>query len=395
MAGAVSAIRQPSEGSANLAIARLPEPGGALHPLIAAVADGALDDLPIAVVCFAAGRMIGANARWFTLSGLDTSASVGEGWLAVIHPEDRENALQWVEHSEPGGQEDLRLVREGHPDARLRASWRQLHTTDPPYVVVTFTGIREPGDDEARLLHRSTHDEMTSLANRGHLMTMIRAARLGSRGLAAMLFLDLDGFKVVNDRLGHRVGDEVLMVTARRIAATIRSTDFAGRLGGDEIGVYCPAVRSRTEVFGLADRLGRAVNAPIAVGDDLIVIAVSIGIAFSSDGVSSVEALIEQADNAMYRAKAAGGARWATTADDHHDRTVAPIDLAEPLHAAIGFEVTIATAVGMLAEATGSEVADAEVRLRSFATEHEMPMVQVAELVVAHKIRLDAIIVAG
>lgn len=393
MAGAVRSIRQPSEhAAATDAVVRVPDTSSPSHALMAAVADGSLDELPVAVVCFAAGLMVGANARWFALTGADGSTPQGDGWLTVIHPEDRHHALQWVQPFEAGGEADLRLVSDDQPDLWVRACWVVLRATDPILAVVTFTAVSARADDDALLLHRSTHDEMTGLANRGHLMSMIRAARLAGRGLAAMLFLDLDGFKVVNDRLGHRVGDEVLMVTARRIAATIRSTDFAGRLGGDEIGVYCPSVRSRTEVFGLADRLGRAVNAPIAVGDDLIVIAVSIGIAFSSDHVSTVEMLIEQADNAMYRAKAAGGARWATTADDHHDRTVAPIDLAEPLRSAIGFELTVATALGMIAEATGHDVADAEIRLRSFAATQEMPMVEVAELVVAHGIELDDII---
>jgi diguanylate cyclase (GGDEF)-like protein len=394
MTGAVSAIRQPSEHSTRLTVAGVTEAHRAGHPLMTAVAEGALDDLPVAVVCFAGGLMVGANARWSTLSGLDASASVGDGWLTVVHPDDRHNALHWLQPSDPAGEVDLRLVRDGYPEERLRACWRVLNATDPPEVVVTFTDVGEPGDNEARLLHRSTHDEMTSLANRGHLMAMIRGARLARRGLAAMLFLDLDGFKTVNDRLGHRVGDEVLMVTSRRIASTIRSTDFAGRLGGDEIGVFCPAVRSRTEVFGLAERLGRAVNAPIAVGDDLIVIAASIGIAFSPDGVSTAEELLEQAARAMYRAKAGGGARWATSGDDRIGRAVAPIDLSEPLHATIGSVVTIATAVGMLAEATGRDIADAEAHLRSFATAHELPVIRVAELVVAHEIELDSVIAA-
>jgi diguanylate cyclase (GGDEF)-like protein len=173
-----------------------------------------------------------------------------------------------------------------------------------------------------RALYRALHDPLTGLANRGLLMEQLGQALSRARrrpGSVAVLFLDLDRFKVLNDSLGHAVGDELLVEVARRLERVMRSADTVARLGGDEFVVLAEDVASIDEALALARRLREAVAAPIGVGaGQRVVVTASVGIAMSAPGgedgdapASSVVAatpssLLWDADVAMYRAKDSG-----------------------------------------------------------------------------------------
>lgn len=166
-----------------------------------------------------------------------------------------------------------------------------------------------------QLRHRAFHDPLTGLPNRALFRDRLahaleRTARDPEAG-CAVLFLDLDDFKRVNDQLGHDSGDEVLRIVAERLEAGLRRGDTAARLGGDEFTVLLEDTADIDEIRATADRLALRLRRPIGQGDDQVEIGVSIGIALSPDGGTTVDELLTNADAAMYLAKAAGKGRVA------------------------------------------------------------------------------------
>lgn len=176
---------------------------------------------------------------------------------------------------------------------------------------MTITAVGPHRSNEDRLLHLSSHDGLTGLPNRASLMRQVRRRLESTDAVTALLFLDLDHFKQVNDHLGHRYGDELLRTAARRVQLAIRPTDHVGRLGGDEIGVFCPDVESPDDIHALAARVGQALATPLQMHDQMVIIDASIGIAFSGGSVRTAEQLIDEADRAMYVAKDHGAAVYA------------------------------------------------------------------------------------
>ena len=166
---------------------------------------------------------------------------------------------------------------------------------------------------EEQLRHEALHDPLTGLPNRHlfleHLARAILRARERDDYLFAVLFLDLDRFKLVNDGLGHHVGDELLGVVARRIRAALRAEDTVARFGGDEFAVLLTDIGDPALADGAAERIQRAIAAPVNLDGYEVFTSASIGIALSSSAYGRPEYLLRNADMAMYRAKAAGTGR--------------------------------------------------------------------------------------
>jgi diguanylate cyclase (GGDEF)-like protein len=172
--------------------------------------------------------------------------------------------------------------------------------------------VRAREQAQRALSYGATHDALTGVVNRVLLLDRIEHALARARGgqsSLAVLFLDLDRFKPVNDALGHHVGDEVLIETARRIGSVVRSSDTIGRLGGDEFVVVCEDI-TRADAVSVAVRLVSAISAPLDLADLTLRVAVSIGLAYTTDGLGNADVLIGSADTAMHSAKLAGGDRW-------------------------------------------------------------------------------------
>ena len=164
---------------------------------------------------------------------------------------------------------------------------------------------------EARLTYQAYHDPLTGLANRRRFVddTTTALARRTAPGSLAVLFLDVDDFKTVNDGFGHAAGDELLAAVAERIRSGVRETDLAARLGGDEFGVLLVDVPHEAYASAAAERLLDALDEPIDVAGLPVTIGASIGVAFDSSDTAGVDDLLGQADIAMYRAKAQGKGR--------------------------------------------------------------------------------------
>jgi diguanylate cyclase (GGDEF)-like protein len=191
--------------------------------------------------------------------------------------------------------------------------------------------------DELR--RQAFHDALTGLANRNLLLNRLEhavAQRPGPNvGLYAVLFLDLDDFKGVNDHVGHSGGDELLVVVAQRLLKGLRPRDTAARLGGDEFAILLEDLRGEEEAHHVARRLINEVAAPIRIGDMDLSVGTSIGIAIGVAGASSAEDLLRNADFAMYRAKLLGKGRFEVFRPDLHDVATQQMALREQLRLAV------------------------------------------------------------
>jgi len=178
--------------------------------------------------------------------------------------------------------------------------------------VCTFEDVTERRATEARIMHMAHHDALTGLPNRvlfrDHMELILPRVQRGDH--LAVLCLDLDGFKGVNDTLGHPVGDELLRVVARRLRESTRETDLVARLGGDEFAIIQASANQPTETAALADRLVAALAMPFDLQGVRVEISTSIGAVLADQTVSTADELLRNADIALYRAKAAGRGTW-------------------------------------------------------------------------------------
>ncbi len=166
---------------------------------------------------------------------------------------------------------------------------------------------------EKRLEHRALHDPLTGLGNRALFAERVTHALLRStreRKQVAVLFLDLDGFKAVNDTLGHGAGDELLVAVAERLRSCTRPEDSVARLGGDEFALLLEGAEVLGDAVGVAQRILVALATPVTVRDRALLVGASIGVALAAEGGVGAKELLRNADLAMYRAKSDGKASY-------------------------------------------------------------------------------------
>ena len=187
----------------------------------------------------------------------------------------------------------------------------------------------------AELTYRAYHDPLTRLANRALFVERMAEAKAEDGDTLAVLFLDLDNFKTVNDSLGHAAGDRLLVAVAGRIDGCLRSTDTAARFGGDEFAVLLRDVRSPGEAVEFADRLLDALRSPFAISGHEVFIAASIGVAMPEPDGDGVDELLRNADVAMYMAKDDGKGRATLFEPEMHIAAVERMQLEADLQWAI------------------------------------------------------------
>lgn len=192
-------------------------------------------------------------------------------------------------------------------------------------------------ESTARLVHKAFHDPLTGLPNRALFMTRIQQALTSSRHRGehvAVLFFDIDRFKVLNDTLGHSAGDRLLVVFARRLSAMVQGNRLFARLAGDEFILLVQGRSAEAEAIAAADAILEALKRPLIVHGREMFVTCSIGIAASDNADTSTE-LLRKADIALYRAKARGRARYSLYDPDHDENSVDKIDLDSALRRAI------------------------------------------------------------
>ncbi|HEX2568904.1 MAG TPA: EAL domain-containing protein [Polyangia bacterium] len=178
--------------------------------------------------------------------------------------------------------------------------------------------------NEAYLSYEATHDSLTGLLNRAAFSD--RLGRLVDRGrrdkglLFAVMYIDLDGFKAVNDKYGHPVGDQLLVALARRLEDSLRPGDVVARLGGDEFAVLLHGMKQVSDVLRVAERIRKSLAAPVTIGGHHYRISASLGAALSSTGYASAQEMLSDADAAMYRSKASGQGELAVCDEEMRSR---------------------------------------------------------------------------
>ena len=247
----------------------------------------------------------------------------------LVHPDDLERCLeQWRTLGAPPEARFTFEVRALHADGGYRwteASFRDLR--DDPRIegyVVHFHDVTDRHSAEEALLHQTLHDGLTGLPNRALLLDRLAHAldrALRRESGVAVLFLDVDHFKAVNDTIGHAGGDALLREVALRLRATVRPEDTVARLGGDEFVICCEEITDPDAAVFMADRVREAFVAPFHPDGHEISIGTSIGVAIADADTESPEAALRDADTAMYVAKARGRDR-AVVYDDALRRRV-------------------------------------------------------------------------
>ena len=220
--------------------------------------------------------------------------------------------------------------------------WSSPVVDDERKVVLAVSALQDVSERqraEARLIHHAMHDSLTGLANRNQLTTRINLAisrmrRDGDRHFA-LLFLDLDDFKVVNDSLGHLVGDEVLIEVSRRLSILSRETDLAARLGGDEFVLLLEDLEDSEQALAVADRVFAALSDTVTVGDREVRVGTSIGLVHGDELYEEAADLLRDADIALYRAKADGRGYCAVFDASMRDRAMRRQRLEEDLRLAL------------------------------------------------------------
>ncbi len=234
----------------------------------------------------------------------------------------------------------------GHYDAAARRANRtaDLGTMLLLVVAAAVIGVlawrvhRARSRAAARLAHQALHDPLTGLPNRTLLAEHLQAALARAtrrQEPVVLLYLDLDDFKVVNDSLGHRAGDQLLLAVARRLRECLRPGDTTARLGGDEFTVLLADLTSTHEAIEVAERLRERLRAPFALDGHRIVVDASIGIADSASGGATAEELLRSADLAMYEAKRQGKAGHQVFASAMDQRARRRLELEADLRAAL------------------------------------------------------------
>jgi diguanylate cyclase (GGDEF)-like protein/PAS domain S-box-containing protein len=255
------------------------------------------------------GVIVASNPAAGQLLGRDPADLLGSGFFAAIHRDDVEDVEQRYAGLLAGGTPVLRHeCRLRPPDGRgvwVSVSISRLPESDGrvEHVVVHIEDVSERKQREADLSHQALHDPLTGLANRALLMERIHQA-LSGRGRHArpshLFYLDLNGFKEVNDRFGHAAGDAVLTQLAQRIVALLRAGDTAARLGGDEFAVLCEDTEPR-HAASIADRLRAAAAEPFLINDARVCLSAAVG--SSPAQVADPAELLREADRHMYQTK--------------------------------------------------------------------------------------------
>ncbi|MEU9251179.1 EAL domain-containing protein [Streptomyces sp. NPDC048270] len=278
--------------------------------------------------------------------GREAEELVGTELATLIHPDDLGRVVHEVRRflAAPPTEEPTTRI-----ECRFKSGggeWLNVESTVNRHqggLILNSRDVTERVRLQAQLQHSAEHDPLTDLPNRALFTRRVRQALTGRRAgdhSSAVLFIDLDGFKAVNDTIGHQAGDELLIEAARRLQDSVRAGDTAARLGGDEFAALILGDGSRDrsareyQVHEIADRLRTTLSQPYRIAGSEVRVAASIGVAFADPGITPSD-LMRNADLAMYRAKAGGKDRVELYAPQMQAEVVRKAELAGRLRTAL------------------------------------------------------------
>ncbi|MFE8991652.1 aminotransferase class I/II-fold pyridoxal phosphate-dependent enzyme [Streptomyces collinus] len=307
-----------------------------------------------------------------------TDELLGVSLPELVDPGDRERAareLAAVRERGSGAGHDHWWVRrrEGRVEVEVRFSdFRDERTVSG--LVVTLRDVTEQRRLEQELTQRAFHDSLTGLPNRTLLLERIERALLRGRRestLTCLLFIDLDDFKLVNDTMGHRAGDQLLVAVGNRLSRTLRRTDTAARLGGDEFAVLMEDAKQPLDAELLAAQVIQTLGRAFDLADESVTVSASVGVATARDSTDAEE-LLSHADLALYAAKAAGKRQWRRFKPLLRSRMVERHDLQSQLAQAVA-DKAFALRYQPVVDITGGEVVGFEALVR-WPHEHQPPV---------------------
>ncbi|WP_420450567.1 putative bifunctional diguanylate cyclase/phosphodiesterase [Ilumatobacter sp.] len=303
--------------------------------------DSRSEDLVVVFDSLGRSRYTSSSAR----AGADDGSRVDHvaDLTSMAHPDDRDEVTEVIAdvRARPSSTAEVafRVVRGGDDAGRWHAATITNHLADPDVrgVVLIARDVHEQRLAELDLVFRATHDPLTTLPDRAALQrrlddVLVEAERHGSR--TALMFLDVDDFKTINDSAGHGVGDAVLREVAERLRSCLRDSDVVGRFGGDEFVLVAPGVSDDTHALDLAERVLATVTGSVRADGIEIAFGISLGVAVTGEGCTTAAQLLHRADAAMYRSKLAGRGR-VTLHRPEHDVTHVDISLRSDLGRAI------------------------------------------------------------
>jgi diguanylate cyclase (GGDEF)-like protein/PAS domain S-box-containing protein len=294
-----------------------------------------------------AGDKVRFSTRWKELLGFaehEIDDNINE-WIERVHPDERDRVLSSLRAHLDGltshFENEHRLMHE--TGVYRWVVCRGVAGRDETGRAIEFGGsltdVTHRKVAEEQLAHRAFYDPLTDLPNRSLFLDRLRhALRRATRRkdyAFAVLFLDIDRFKLINDSLGHMAGDRLLVMIARRLEVSLRPGDSVARLGGDEFTVLLDDIKDITDATTVAERIQKELSTPFDVGGQEIYTSSSIGIACSTTGYQRPEDVLRDADTAMYRAKARGRARHALFDTAMHAHVVRQLQLEAELRRAI------------------------------------------------------------
>jgi len=289
------------------------------------------------------GWIMRANPAIGDIVGRSPDELVGVNVLDLTHPEDRETGsaeMQRLISTESNGyQIEKRYVHRNGREVWVSVSVSCVRDEQqrPLYLLGQVEDIDERRALRERLAYAAIHDSLTGLPNRelfmDRLEVALRRADRAGHGVA-VIFLDLDRFKLINDSLGHDVGDQVLGAVADRLSGAMRASDTLARFGGDEFTVLCDDVNTEDDCLEVAQRLVAAMDLPLVLPAAEVFVSLSVGIAVSS-AAGSGAVLLRNADIAMYRAKERGPSRIEIYREDDENTVVSRLRTSNELHRAL------------------------------------------------------------
>jgi diguanylate cyclase (GGDEF)-like protein/PAS domain S-box-containing protein len=264
------------------------------------------------------GKFVYVNSAWKATLGYDDGDLVHLSVFDLIHPDDQVVCREKFPQMLRGAVIDpvrVRFVRKDGGVVVLEGNLRCNRSEDDPIAAQgIFRDITQQVQAEQRLQHAATHDKLTNLPNRTLFFDRLtQALKIAERQeeCLAVLFVDLDGFKDVNDTYGHHIGDQLLVAFTQRLRDALRKSDTAARLSGDEFALIFENIRSPQDTEIIAKKILTACSPPYAIQEYEVIITLSIGISLYPDDGDTADALLQRADAAMYRVKQEGKNNYA------------------------------------------------------------------------------------
>jgi len=260
-------------------------------------------------LCTPVGDVVEVNRALCELVGLEAERLRGSTLFDVTYPDDRAEAhaaCDRLRQQRSAIRHETRLVRADGTVLPVLVSTAWVDTAGPAHLVMHVQDLTDVKAREHRLRHQATHDGLTGLVNRELFRSRLGRRRRASDAAVMVLYVDLDGFKPVNDRWGHAAGDRLLTLLAERLLGLVRSGDTVARLGGDEFALLCDVEAGGEVAADLARRVVAAVHEPFSLDVGEVNVTASVGGAVAGAHTAPQDVL-HAADLAMYQAKAAGG----------------------------------------------------------------------------------------